>query len=284
MRSMTSLPWPVLGCVLSLSLLCAACSEDPPTTEADTESGEETSSEPEEPIFFPPGTKLIPEGDVWRGCLEDDAECDANEQPGGWVHVSAFFIDRFEVTAGDYNECVDDGVCQDTMNDPDCNLQAGRFDHPINCVTYDMAAGYCAWRGLRLPTEAEWERAARGDELLKYPWGEQAPDCSLASVAECNLDLTVPVGSKRNGDSPFGIADMAGNVTEWVSDFYSADYYAASEGEDDPRGPSDGQMRTLKGSAFTVPGTFPAQRISQRNAAEPGTVSRIYGVRCARDR
>lgn len=274
---------PFLGSLLTLSLaLCSACTEEDPLAEEGETEGE-TGTEFEEPVFFPPGTKLIPEGEVWRGCLENDSACDDDEKPGGYVHVSSFFIDRFEVTAEDYFECVDDGVCLNTMSDPDCNLSAGRFDHPINCVTYNMAASYCGWRGLRLPTEVEWERAARGDELTLYPWGDTAPDCSLAAVDECGSS-TVPVGSKRNGDSPFGIADMAGNVTEWVSDFYDDGYYAASAGEDDPKGPADGTLRSLKGSAFTVPGTFPAQRISKRNAADPGTVLRIYGIRCARDR
>jgi sulfatase modifying factor 1 len=274
---------PLIGSLLSLSLvLCSACTEDPDVME-EGGSESETGGEPEEPVFFPPGTKLIPAGDVWRGCVEGDDECDDDEKPGGLVHISSFFIDRFEVTAEDYNECVDEGVCLDTMDQLDCNLFAGRVDHPINCVTYDMAASYCGWRGLRLPTEAEWERAARGDELTLYPWGDTAPDCSLAAVEECG-DTTVPVGSKRNGDSPFGIADMTGNVTEWVSDFYDGGYYAASAGEDDPKGPNDGMMRALKGSAFTVPGGFPAHRISKRNTAAPSTVLRIYGFRCARDR
>jgi sulfatase modifying factor 1 len=274
---------PFLGSLLSLSLvLCSACTEEPTAEEAGT-TEEETGDENEEPVFFPPGTKLIPEGDVWRGCLDGDDECDDDEKPGGLVHVSSFFIDRFEVTAEDYNDCVDEGVCLDTMDIDDCNLFAGRLDHPVNCVTYDMAASYCGWRGLRLPSEAEWERAARGDELTLYPWGDQAADCSLAAVDECGAS-TVPIGSKRQGDSPFGIADMAGNVSEWVSDFYDDGYYAASVGEEDPKGPSDGMMRSVKGSAFTVPGAFPAHRISKRNSVEPGTVLRIYGMRCARDR
>jgi sulfatase modifying factor 1 len=284
MRSMTY-PFrsaPFLGSLLSLSLaLCSACTGEPAAEAGDT--GTETSSEPDDPLSFPPRTVLIPAGEVWRGCLEGDDDCDADEKPGGYVNVSSFFIDRFEATASEYRDCVDDDVCINTMNDPDCNLSAGRLDHPINCVTFDMASTYCGWRGLRLPTEAEWERAARGDELIKYPWGDTAPDCSLAAVDECGSS-SVPVGSKRNGDSPFGVADMGGNVTEWVSDFYDNGYYAASVGEDDPKGPSEGTERALKGSAFTVSSSFPAQRISNRNAADPGTVLRIYGVRCARDR
>jgi iron(II)-dependent oxidoreductase len=273
---------PFLGSLLSLSLaLCSACGEEPAAEAEGTES--ESGGEPEDPIFFPPRTVLIPAGDVWRGCLDGDDECDDDEKPGGMIHVSSFFIDRFEATAEEYAECVEDDVCINTMNDPDCNLSAGRFDHPINCVTFDMAASYCGWRGLRLPTEAEWERAARGEELTLYPWGDTAPDCSLAAVDECGSS-SVPVGSKRNGDSPFGVADMVGNVSEWVSDFYDAGYYADSQGEDDPKGPNDGTQRSIKGSAFTVPGTFPAHRISKRNAVDPGTVLRIYGVRCARDR
>ncbi len=274
---------PVLGSVLALSLvLNFGCTDEPSAEEGETEEGE-TGGEPEVPVFFPPGTLLIPAGDVWRGCLEDDDECDEAEQPGGYVHVSSFFIHRFEVTAGDYDKCVDDDVCVPTSNDPNCNLGAGRLDHPINCVTYEMAASYCGWRGLRLPTEAEWERAARGDELSKFPWGDMTPDCSLAAVDECGPS-TVPVGSKRNGDSPFGIADMTGNVSEWVSDYYDAGYFGASAGEDDPKGPNEGQQRTIKGSSFTVPGGFPAHRISHRTPSDPNTVSRTYGFRCARDR
>ena len=86
------------------------------------------------------------------------------------------------------------------------------------------------------------------------------------------------------GDSPFGISDMVGNVSEWVADYYDADYYTASAGEDNPQGPESGSERVIKGSAFTVPPDFPAQRISKRNFATPGTALRIYGVRCARDR
>ena len=95
---------------------------------------------------------------------------------------------------------------------------------------------------------------------------------------------TMPVGSLRDGDSPFGIADMTGNVSEWVSDFYGSNYYEQSQGEEDPQGPDSGSEHSVKGSAFTVPPGFPAQRISKRNSAAPDATLRIYGVRCARDR
>lgn len=263
-------------------VLSSACTDD---SEADAgETGEETSGEPDEPLFFPPGTRLIPAGDVWRGCVEGDSDCDSDEEPGGWVHVSAFYIDQFEATVRSYEDCVDDDVCVPPTANPDCNWGQGTLrDHPMNCMSYHMASTYCAWRGLRLPTEAEWERAARGDTLQLYPWGDDGPTCGLAVVDECGAG-TLEVGSLRAGDSPYDIADMVGNVTEWVYDYYDSGYYADSVDAEDPRGPSDGSQRGLKGSAFTVPGNFTAHRISKRNAASPDDQLRIYGARCARDR
>jgi sulfatase modifying factor 1 len=268
---------------LAGSLALCACSDDS-GADAEGETGDGTGDAGDEPLFVPPGTKRIPSGKVWRGCIEGDDDCDSDEQPGGWIEVSPFFIDRFEATVRSYEDCIDAGACVETAADPDCNLgQAGRDDHPINCLSYDMAAAYCEWRGLRLPTEAEWERAARGDAQQLYPWGDNTADCTLAVVDECG-NGTMPVGSVRDGDSPFEVADMAGNVSEWVADYYDAGYYDASAGEADPQGPGSGSQRVIKGSAFTVPGDFPANRISKRNAATPETALRIYGVRCARDR
>jgi iron(II)-dependent oxidoreductase len=269
--------------LLSSLLLCGACSDDG-GTEAGNETGDETGTpDPDASVFFPPGTKLIPAGNVWRGCIEGDGSCDSDEEPGGMVQVSAFFIDRTEANARSYGECVNDDVCTNPMNSPDCNLSQGRLDHPINCLSYDMAKTYCEWRGMRLPTEAEWERAARGDAQQLYPWGDEAPDCTRAHLDECGNSSSA-VGSLPDGDSPFGIADMVGNVSEWVSDYYDDGYYAASAGADDPQGPDSGSERVLKGSAFTVPSAFPANRISKRNFATPESAIRIYGVRCARDR
>lgn len=270
--------------LMSTALLCMACTGDdaPAEEETGTESGPDDVGD--EPIFVPLGTILIPSGQVWRGCLMGDDDCDGNEEPGGMINVSAFFLDEFEATVGEYEKCVNADVCEDTADDQDCNLTHNdRDDHPANCLNWNQATAYCAWRGLRLPSEAEWERAARGDQLQLYPWGDDTPTCTLAAVDTCG-NSTSPVGSLREGDSPFGIADMTGNVSEWVSDFYGANYYAQSEGEDDPQGPDSASEHSVKGSAFTVPPGFPAQRISKRNSAAPDSALRIYGVRCARDR
>ena len=274
---------PASHLLIASLLLFAACGDSGSTEAEEGETGDPTGADTDEPLFFPPGAKLIPAGNVWRGCLPDDGNCDDDENPGGRVDVSAFFIDRFEATARSYGDCINDGVCPDPDDDVDCNFVAGRLDHPMNCLSWDMAKTYCEWRGMRLPTEAEWERAARGDELTLYPWGDNPPDCTLAAIDECG-NSSMAVGSLRDGDSPFGIADMAGNVSEWVSDFYDAGYYAGSSGEADPQGPDSGSTRVIKGSAFTVPADFPAQRISKRNFATPESALRIYGVRCARDR
>jgi formylglycine-generating enzyme len=270
--------------LMSTALSCMACAGDD-APGADDETGTESGADVgDEPIFVPLGTKLIPSGQVWRGCLMGDDNCDANEEPGGMIDVSAFFLDQFEATVAEYERCINADVCEPTADQVDCNLtHTDRDDHPANCLSWNHATAYCEWRGMRLPTEAEWERAARGDQPQLYPWGDDTPTCELAAIETCGSS-TSPVGSLREGDSPFGIADMTGNVSEWVSDYYAADYYEQSQGEADPQGPDSGSDRSIKGSAFTVPPGFPAQRISKRNSAAPDAALRIYGVRCARDR
>ena len=268
--------------LLWATLLCAACSDDS-STDADT-TGTEDDDTAGEPIFVPPTTVLIPEGNVWRGCIDGDPDCDSNESPGGMVAVPAFFIMRYETTVLDYEACVDAGMCNVPPDDPDCNYGVnGRDSHPINCVNWNDAHAYCSFLGLRLPTEAEWERAARGDTLTLYPWGDDAASCTTAALDTC-INATQPVGSYPDGISPFGIGDMVGNVSEWVADYYDPDYYSASAGEENPQGPDSGNERVVKGSAFTVPPDFPANRISKRNPSAPDAALRIYGIRCARDR
>lgn len=273
-----------ISAALTLALILASASACGGDDSAEGE-GEETAGETgDESLFVPPRTRLVDAGSVWRGCLDGDGECDSDEQPGGMIEVSAFFMDIYEATVDEYGACVDASACVEPADTGECNYHlSGRASYPVNCLSYDMATAYCEWKGMRLPTEAEWERAARGDALTQYPWGDDAPTCTTAIINECGGAMT-EVGEAVDGVSPFGMYDMIGNVSEWVGDYYADDYYEASAGEADPEGPDSGSQRVIKGSAFTVPADFPAQRISNRNAEAPDAELRIYGVRCARDR
>lgn len=234
-----------------------------------------------------PGMVRIPTGMVWRGCIDGDAECLNAELPGRWIEVSTFDIDQHEVTVAKYLECVAAAECNATPAEPECNAEhPERSDHPINCATYFNARDYCTWREKRLPTEAEWERAARGDQLSRFPWGDTTPSCTLAVIADangngCGTGTTAPVGSKPDGDSFFDIADMTGNVAEWTTDWYSQTYYAESP-DTDPQGPEDGTTRCLRGGSFTATSDNPIHRISRRFPSPPATSYELSGFRCAR--
>jgi formylglycine-generating enzyme required for sulfatase activity len=169
----------------------------------------------------------VPEGTFRMGGLDPLASLD--EKPDHSVTLHAFWVDKLEVTNAMYLLCVNAGVCEpprafksDTrpsyFNNPEFN------DFPVVYVTWQEANDYCKWAGRRLPTEAEWERAARGDTINTFPWGSERPDGSRANF-NAMLGDTVRVGSFPAGASPYGALDMAGNVGEWVSDFYDADYY-----------------------------------------------------------
>lgn len=151
---------------------------------------------------------------------EDSVE----ERPAHGVTVETFQLDRLEVTLEEYARCVAEGKCPNPGSHAGCNWgQPSRNDHPINCVTWHAATQYCAWRGKRLPTEAEWEYAARGTQGRKYPWGaaelEQSTDPKLCWFRD-NSAGTCPVGAYPAGTTPEGVLDLGGNVIEWVADRY----------------------------------------------------------------
>jgi formylglycine-generating enzyme required for sulfatase activity len=193
----------------------------------------------------------VPAGSFWMGSDEDDSDANDDEKTRHEVYLDAFYIDRYEVTNTQYSQCVEAGACevpgnchygQPTYGDP---IKA---DHPVVCLDWNRAQAYCQWAGARLPTEAEWEKAARGTEGHEYPWGGSKPDCSKAQYDDCD-GQTVLVGSKSGGASPYGALDMAGNVWEWVADWYSDDYYANSSASN-PQGPATGRHRVLRGGSW----------------------------------
>jgi len=199
----------------------------------------------------------------------------ADEKPVHRVYLDEFFIDKYEVTNEQYLQCVSAGPCSP-------NEKYGGFtdpQQPVVGVDWTQASTYCSWAGKRLPTEAEWEKAARGTDGRTYPWGEGI-DCSRANYGDCKHGKTKLVGSYPSGASPYGAMDMAGNVWEWVADWYDEKYYASSPNQN-PKGPSSGSYRVLRGGSW-YNGTGDLRSSDRFNN---GPVGRYYyrGFRCARD-
>ncbi len=185
----------------------------------------------------------VPAGQFLMGCSDDlyAQGCDGDTHPIHGVYVDAFYIDKLEVTNAQYRACVAAGVCPPPLA-VNSNTRPHYYDNPayddfpvIN-VDWNRANIYCHWVGKRLPTEAEWEKAARGTDLREYPWGNTPPSCDIINFTEGTewpnehpcVEDTVRVGSYPQNASPYGALDMAGNVSEWVSDFYLKPYYQDS--------------------------------------------------------
>jgi formylglycine-generating enzyme required for sulfatase activity len=254
----------------------------------------------------------IPAGNFTMGSNERD-----EEKPPHLVYLGEYYIDKYEVTNAQFDKFVTEtgyrtdaerniDEDRDVWNDDttsgtgarshatwrDYNL-ARRADHPAVLISWYDAAAYCKWAGKRLPTEAEWEKAARGTDGRRYPWGNSEPDGTRCNYAGHSSDLgwrdrtavnvystTAPVGSCPKGESPYGVEDMAGNVSEWCQDWYSADYYGQGGNDSNPKGPNTGKTHPLRGG-----GWFRAQwemRSALRcYAFQPATRLTELGFRCA---
>lgn len=223
------------------------------------------------------GMVVVPSGPFLRGCDPSrDANCDADERPARTIETSAFEIDVTEVTQAAYAACVVSKQC--TAPSTSWNPSA-RGTLPVTGVSWDMAAAYCGWAGKRLPTEAEWEKAARGPgERFRYPWGDQDPTCLVAQFASCGLADVVPTAALGDA-SAHGARDLAGNAAEWVADWYSATAYEGAD-EKDPRGPRTGAVHVIRGGSFESSAVD--IRVSAR-AAGPAGAAPSVGFRCADD-
>lgn len=231
-----------------------------------------------------PGMVEIPGGPFTMGSTTGGSD----EQPVRDVQVDRFWIDETEVTVSAYQECVDAGACDDPDTITYCNwMVVGRESHPVNCVDWFQANAYCGWAGgaamKRLPTEAEWEKAARGTDEREYPWGESpAPSCGYVVMNDggggCGTDATIEVGSKPPGNSPYGARDMSGNVWEWVWDRYEGSYHP--EETNNPTGPARGTSRVLRGGSW---GNSSANnfRTAYRDGDDPTSKVPYVGFRCA---
>lgn len=242
---------------------------------------------------------FIPSGTFSMGGLDVYQESD--ELPAHEVYLNAFWIDQVEVTNGMYNLCAQAGSCRPpALGSSDNRLVYFRNpefqDYPVVHVAWFDANAYCQWAGRRLPTEAEWERAARGDDKRNFPWGDEPPNEYNSNSVNIVGD-TSRAGSYAEGASPFGALDMAGNVWEWVADRYKPNYYAISPAEN-PTGPTEdtvfNDLRVIRGGSYqddwvvlrlanrsSLAGPNPFAQ--QTEAGYYGRSSVRIGFRCAED-
>ena len=298
-----------------------AASNPPDAPHVDAGSGVALDAPPDAPLQSagpsvgdcPTGMVAVPAGTFHMG--SPDGTGNTDEHPQHEVTLSAYCIDKTEVTVKAYAGCVRAGGCtaapltvqwsgvsaEDVKRYSRFCNRDDRPDHPINCVDWSQATAYCTWAGKRLSTEAEWEHVARGTDGRAYPWGNEPPsatrlnacgrECVAMGKRELNQDwkqmydasdgweTTAPVGSFPDGASPFGALDMAGNVWEWMADWYGTYPGAAAT---NPRGAETGTARVLRGGAWNNDDAGHV-RAAYRNRNEASNRNNNVGFRCARD-
>lgn len=282
--------------VAFLAVLIAACNipirtaneststNAPPVQLTVTESAEEAKNREVPAPANTDGaeTILIPGATFWMGSEETDTLAFEDEMPWHQVTVSGFFIYTHEVTNEMYARCVEAGDClpiHEYESGPTTHASTPDFAaHPVVGADWLMAQHYCTWAGGRLPTEAEWELAARGSDSLVYPWGDEEATCDRVNMLSCIVPSdTVKVGSYLNGNSPYEVWDMSGNVWEWVNDWYDEDYYALSS-PINPIGPYYSETKVARGGGlYSDPLKM---RSAERAGVDPHRAYDDVGFRC----
>jgi formylglycine-generating enzyme required for sulfatase activity len=247
------------------------------------------------------GAAYVPEGYFVMGSDPGEGVSDGREEPEHQVWLSSYCITQYEVTNLEYKACVAIGVCTepgdvDSVSRTDYYLEPEFNNYPVVNVNWVQASEYCGWLGGRLPTEAEWEKAARGgceqrgspdecedpDDESAHPWGESEPDCILAHYSACELDTT-EVGTHPTGASIYGVHDLLGNASEWVYDSFSYDYYTTGGPPwVDPLGPEEGYPKVFRGGSWETDSTNLRNSVRSRGPGVEGWYHTL-GFRCRFD-
>lgn len=209
------------------------------------------------------------------GCTEGTPDCPSDAKPALEFALKPFRMDRLEVTAADYLLCVEAGVCAAPRKGDGCVGLSASQRRPVNCVTWTQADAFCKWRGARLPSEFEWERAARGLEGRIYPWGNEPPTCERTAFGDCSGTGPTVVGSRKAGATAEGIQDLAGNVREWTDTFYSRSTYVLA------RAPLTGAGRVIRGGSYQSTTARSLASWSRFGFPEDDSYPNL-GFRCAR--
>lgn len=219
----------------------------------------------------PPGMAAVPAGWFWMG--QDDGP--RSNRPQHRVYLDGYFIDRMEVTQAEFADFIAAGGL------PDSSLKADLLradpDLPVTGVLWQEADAYCRWLNKRLPTEAEWEKAARGTGKRIYPWGSRW-DKKKANTLESGLSRVVAVGSFPDGASSYGVLDMIGNAAEWVSDTFDFTYYTSSP-DHNPQGPATVMDHGLRGGSYASPKEYAT--VYFRDSSHSARPNLRVGLRCA---
>ena len=246
-----------------------------------------------------PGSVTIPAGSFKMGCEKDmEGNCPEDTVPVHEVSLSSYVMDKFEVPVELFEKCIAENVCTNNSADEPhyrtsaesdkCNIgNSDRLNHPANCVTWYGAKAYCEWLGKRLPTEAEWENAAKSGKVQIYPWGNTPVASCDNTVMKgnangCGSNVTSPVGSKAAGASEQGIFDLSGNVAEYTEDWYKKKFYSTEEASKaDTQGPAEPEkdkFKVIRGGSYIYGENH--TRASFRGSAKLDDPAIDFGFRC----